>query len=241
VLFAELDLRAKINACMVGETGAAEALKQGVETLLGSPNAGRLTLSVAREAGQILEMQDPTTAKTVFALIETTYANHPDADLTAEAKNAVEMSKRRTSLVGQPFTVEGVNVDGTPFDWSRYQGKVVLVDFWATWCMPCLQEIPNIKSNYDLYRDRGFEVVGVNLDDEPQQVQQFLRLQPLPWPTVFSGDPNARGLEHPMAEKCGVEAIPFLVLVDRDGKASALHVRGPALGKKLEELLGPAS
>jgi hypothetical protein len=100
--------------------------------------------------------------------------------------------------------------------------------------------MPNLKQSYEKYRDQGFEVVGVNIDDDPQTVRKFLAFQPLPWTTVISADPNARGFEHPLAVKCGIDAIPFLVLIGRDGKVNALHVGGEKLDQKLAQLLGPA-
>ena len=101
--------------------------------------------------------------------------------------------------------------------------------------------MPNLKKNYEKYRDKGFEVVGVNIDEDPQMVQRFLALQPLPWTTVISADANARGFEHPLAVKCGIDAIPFLVLIGRDGKVSAIHVGGEKLEQKLAQMLGPAA
>jgi len=64
-------------------------------------------------------------------------------------------------LTGEPVKVSGKTVDGKPFDISEYKGKVVIVDFWATWCGPCLAELPNLKKIYQKYHDRGLEIVGV--------------------------------------------------------------------------------
>jgi thiol-disulfide isomerase/thioredoxin len=135
-------------------------------------------------------------------------------------------------------------LDGQPFNWSAYEGKVVLLDFWATWCGPCIEEMPNIRKNYELFKDMGFEVVGVNLDTDIEQVKQFLSLQELPWTSVTSqevldgkADPENFS-QLPMAAKCGVDGIPFLVLVGKDGKVDSLHVRGSRLKTRLTQLLG---
>ena len=236
-----LELVMKVRALDEGKPGALEELTQGVDALLAGESLGAMAFGLAREIAYVLEASEPVAASQLFTKIGAAFQNHPDRQLAAQAERLVEMYKRRAALLGQPLVVEGKTWDGRPFDWSRYRNKVVLIDFWATWCGPCLAEIPNIKKNYELYHDQGFEVVGVNLDEQPQDLEQFLSLQPLPWTTVVSADAKARGFDHPLATKCGIEAIPFLVLLDRAGTAIALNLRGEALGKKLAELFGPPS
>ena len=161
----------------------------------------------------------------------------PDEEEREALEMQIEAAQKRANLVGNPITVEGALLNGKEFDWSQYEGKVVLIDFWATWCRPCLAEIPNILENYEKYHDRGFEVIGVNIDQDPATVVEFFaRRGELPWPTVVSNDPDAVGPQSAMAEKCGVISIPFVILVDRDGIVQALHVRGPELGERLAEI-----
>jgi len=219
-----------------GQADAVGPLMVKALELLNADDAGTTTFSVFQGLGPNLEVMNPAAAKELYDAIGQAFADHPDEELAAQARELVEKYQKRSSLVGQPFQVEGVTLDGQPFDWNQYRGKVVLVDFWATWCTPCLAEIPNIKENLERYGEHGFAVVGVNLDEDTDRLQQFLDYQKLPWPSVISSDPEARGWEHPMVEQSGVIAIPFLVLVDGEGKVIALNTRGDALDKKLAEL-----
>ena len=78
------------------------------------------------------------------------------------------------ALVGKPFQFSGVTVDGQPLDLSRYQGKVVLIDFWATWCGPCREEMPNIFANYQQHYKDGFEVIAVSVDQDLEALSEFV-------------------------------------------------------------------
>jgi peroxiredoxin len=142
---------------------------------------------------------------------------------------------RRLNLVGQPMHVEGQSLDGQTLDWAKYRGKVVLIDFWATWCGPCLAEIPNIIKNYEAYHDRGFEVIGVSIDNNRQQLKSFLEERKLPWTILYDEDLGTKSL----ATHYGVFAIPAMILVGPDGKVVSTQVRGPQLEESLIQLLGP--
>jgi thiol-disulfide isomerase/thioredoxin len=201
-----------------------------------------VTLASLLDYAKVLEANDSSVTSELFDKINTAFADHEDAQITDQLEQALAQREKRMAIVGQPFTVEGVQLDGTAFDWSQYRGKLVMVVFWATTDQLCLQQMPGLIQIYDRFQSRGLEVVGVNFDEDPARLQQFLSLQPLPWKTVVSADPDARSLaNHPLAQKCGVETLPFLVLVDGAGKAVALNPRGDQLETKLDELLASES
>lgn len=137
---------------------------------------------------------------------------------------------------GDAFYVEGTTVDGQPFSSSMYAGKVVLVDFWATWCGPCKAELPNVLANYQQYHDRGFEVIGISLDEDRQALAQFIVEQQIPWVNLFSNDSKATGWKHPMAQYYQVKGIPTVILVDREGRVVSAAARGKTLGRELAKL-----
>lgn len=235
---AATDIRGKLLAAAQKQEGAEQEFMLAARELLASPRRGRVTSGFLLEAAFTLESNNrPELARQLYSQIGPAFEQHPDGELASHVREKVGRYSRRAGLIGQPFVVDGVDLNRAPFDWSRYRGKVVLVDFWATWCGPCLEEIPNIKANYERFRNDGFEVVGINLDEDPSTLSSFFSLQELPWPTVVSADPQKRGMETPIAVRCGVEFIPFLVLVGRDGRVAALNVRDQDLGPKIAELL----
>jgi thiol-disulfide isomerase/thioredoxin len=150
----------------------------------------------------------------------------------------LEGINRRLNLVGNPMELSGTLLDGKKLDWASYKGKVVLVDFWATWCGPCRAEVPNVLENYLKYHDKGFDVLGISLDDKRSDAEDYVKQTNIPWPSMFEENPGDAGWQNPMAVKYGITGIPTAILIDQEGNVVSLHARGPQLGALLEKLLG---
>ncbi|HND55952.1 MAG TPA: TlpA disulfide reductase family protein, partial [Pirellulaceae bacterium] len=116
------------------------------------------------------------------------FGKSSDKELARYGKKLAKApEKKESDLVGQPLQLAGAQLDGQPLNWAAYRGKVVLVDFWATWCGPCLREMPNVREYYEKNKQRGFEVVGVSIDEDLDALATFLDKNKLPWPTM-AGD-----------------------------------------------------
>jgi thiol-disulfide isomerase/thioredoxin len=139
---------------------------------------------------------------------------------------------------GEVINVAGPTLEGKPLDLAEYRGKVVLIDFWATWCPPCVAELPNVKATYDRYHADGFEVIAVSLDKEPDKLAKFVKEHDLPWPQIIFGEPEKRFWNNPVAQKYDVRAIPFTLLVDREGRLLAAGLHGSELPQRVADALG---
>lgn len=146
---------------------------------------------------------------------------------------------RRLSLPGHPMEITGTLLNGKPFDQKSLVGKVVLIDFWATWCGPCVAEIPNVLQQYEKYHDKGFEVIGISLDQDREALEKFVTEQKVPWPILFE-KPEGDGWQHPLSTFYGISGIPTVILIGRDGNVITLNARGEKLGQQLDLLFQKA-
>ena len=127
--------------------------------------------------------------------------------------------------------------DGNPIKLSELRGKVVLVDFWASWCGPCRRENPNVVRMYQKYKDQGFEILGVSLDKRKDAWLKAIEKDKLTWPHVS----DLRGWKNEVAQLYSVTSVPATILLDREGRIIARNLRGPALEAKVGEVLKAAN
>jgi thiol-disulfide isomerase/thioredoxin len=237
-------------------TTRAQELMQGAQSPLAglpSPEAGRRTIRVGRAKldGTMAEIPVQVRAggrmhKTklhlrheddrwrVFALS----ATYPDgeksinfeAELAAGGDSNVDPL---AGLVAKPFELSGLTIDARRLDMSQYEGKIVLVDFWATWCGPCRAEIPNILANFQKHHNDGFDVIAVSVDQDIEALKTFVGTEKPPWAVVVDNYPGNR---NSMAARYGIRAIPAFILVGQDGKVAAVNCRGKQLGQELARL-----
>ncbi len=142
-------------------------------------------------------------------------------------------STLRLDLVGKPFALRGSNLRGSTVDVQQFRGKVVLIDYWATTCDPWKADLPKLKELYTKYHSKGFEIIGVSLDNEKGDVAKLVQTGGIPWPVVF----EAGGLESPPALQYGVLALPTQFLVDSEGTVVSRSIHVSQLEEELKKLL----
>jgi thiol-disulfide isomerase/thioredoxin len=152
------------------------------------------------------------------------------ADLKTAAQQILD--GKSAFEIGKPLDIKFTAVDDRPVDLAKLKGKVVLIDFWATWCGPCRAELPHVKDTYAKLHAKGFEIVGISLDSDKQKLLDFIKDQNLSWPQYFDG----KGWKNPYAVAYGLEGIPTMWLVDKAGNLRDLEARNNLAGK-IERLL----
>jgi thiol-disulfide isomerase/thioredoxin len=179
------------------------------------------------------DMDEPEEAKQYAGLLEEHYGT--DEKVMRMAKSRLfDVLVKINGM--QPFSVAGI--DGEELSLETFKGEVTLIDFWATWCGPCLGELPHLKKAYAEYHDKGFDIVGISLDYEKRmplpKFKKWLVKNGLEWHQFYDG----KGWGNSVAKLYNVYAIPFAILLDRKGEVRAVNLRGETLFEKVGELVG---
>jgi peroxiredoxin len=150
------------------------------------------------------------------------------ADSVMDAiRKAAEAKTVRAGLVaGSTFPdFAEKDVQGKPLSIANFKGKVVLLDFWATWCPPCVRELPNVIKTYEKHHAQGFEIIGISLDQDEQKLKSFTEEKKMAWQQYFDG----QGWGNKLAGKYGIQSIPATFLLDGQGKIIGADLRGEDL------------
>jgi thiol-disulfide isomerase/thioredoxin len=174
-------------------------------------------------------------AAEAYAKFGQLFADSPNEEFAQEGKKMLGAA-RRLNIVGQPAVLKGTTLDDKEIDLASLRGKVVLIDFWATWCEPCLDELPNLRRQYEAYKDRGLEIIAVSIDQDRPALEEFVRDEKIPWPVIHDRE---RLGAHPSTIDYGIFKIPNMMLIDKEGKVVSTKAKGAELNRLLKELLGP--
>ena len=193
---------------------AARSLAAAIQKFIDThPDDARIPVLRMTEA-QAMENYDPERSRKLY----TELSGEEDPELSGAAKSALELMDMRTKPLDLKFTA----VDGSEVDLATLRGKVVLVDFWATWCPPCVEEVPELVATYEKFKDQGFAIVGISLDEDKAALEKFTTENKMTWPQFFDG----KGWENEFAKRFKIQSVPTMWLLDREGKLIDANPRG---------------
>ena len=239
-------IQTKLKEGKKTEADLADEMKE-FDTLL-AEHKGEKTDDVAQillmKAMLYLEVFDDATKGT--QLVQQLKTDFPDTKPAKSADGILENIKKheeaekiqKTLVVGNKFPAfEEKDSTGQPLSVANYKGKVVLVDFWATWCGPCVQELPNVIRAYDKHHSQGLEIIGISLDQDEKKLKDFTKQMKMAWPQYFDG----KGWNNKLAAKYGIQSIPATFLLDGSGTIIGKNLRGEALEEALTKALAKKS
>lgn len=220
ILFQHLD-----HLDLVGNPLEAAALETRMVAFLHDyPDDPRGSSMQVRRA-DLLARSDP--AKVRPLLDELSESANPKVAAAARGRIA------QIALGKVPLDWKFTALDGRELDFTQMRGRVILIDYWASWCPDCLRALPQVLAVHRKYHDKGFDVVGISLDNDQDALTSFLKKRDMPWPEYFDG----KGWQSDLVTKYGVGGIPEMWIVGQDGRVSAAGVQPEELDGTVAGLL----
>lgn len=235
-------VRTKLNEGKKSEADLEKELKQFDELVAKHKDKDAESASRILQMKAMLYLQVLDNTEKTIAEIERLKKELPETELAKGADQMIESIKaqeegkkiQRSLAQGTKFPpFEVKSLEGKPLKLEDYKNKVVLIDFWATWCGPCIAELPNVKDAYEKHHGKGFEIIGISLDQSEEKLKEFIKSKEMPWPQYFDG----KGWQNALAVKYGVNSIPATYLLDREGKIIGQGLRGEQLEKAVASAL----
>ena len=206
-----------------------EDIKKLLTDIAGADDADKETKG---QASFILVMESKDNAGEFARLAEAHMKAHPDLQMNKAIEQQMKTLESEKALKEKPIEMTFKATNGTEVDLSKMRGKVVLIDFWATWCGPCVAEIPNVLKTYNALHDKGFEIIGISFDQDKKKLDTMTKQKEMPWPQYFDGE----GWKNKFGTQYGIDSIPRMWLVDKKGMVVDTNARQD-LEKKVEKLL----
>ncbi len=178
-------------------------------------------------------LQDPAKAESIMTQLKKDFPSSKAADRIKKQEQAKKVQASLKEGAAFPDFNEK-DLEGKALSIANYKGKIVLLDFWATWCGPCVAELPNVLATYGKHHSAGFEIIGISLDQDREKLNSFLAKNKMTWQQYFDG----KGWENKLASTYGIQAIPATFLLDKTGKIIGKDLRGddlePAVARALK-------